>query len=218
MLQEEALWLKKELSTFNNNSLNKMLNVGSSTLHFRTVVQSFIDEDIFKPLRKRHIEIINLDLKEDKGVDINGDLLDEAFQDILKTYKFQSVICSNLLEHVPNPQAFGKAIVKIVEKDAKIIVTVPYKYPYHKDPIDTLFRPTVEELASIFPGTRILRSAYVRSDASMIKSMIKNWRFGVLSTLRLMQFYKKDWREYFSYFPNILRKYEVTCVILEKTA
>ena len=217
MLKEEALWLKKELSMFDSISLNKMLNVGSSTLHFRTEIQPFIDENIFKPLRERQVEIINLDLKKDEGVDINGDLLDESFQDILRAYNFKSAICSNLLEHVPNPAAFGKAIVRVVENGAKIIVTVPYKYPYHKDPIDTLFRPAIEELASLFPGTRILRSAYVRSNTSMIASMVKNWKFGVLSVLRLVQFYKKDWRKYFNYVPNMTRKYEVTCLILEKT-
>lgn len=218
MLKEEALWLKKELSMFDNTSLDKMLNVGSSTLHFRTVVQPFIDSEIFKPLRERQIEIINLDLKNDEGVDINGDLLDTSFQAILRSYKFNSAVCSNLLEHVPNPEAFGTAIVKVVEKGAKIIVTVPYKYPYHKDPIDTLFRPTIEELAALFPGTKIIRSAYVRSNTSMISSMVKNWKFGILSVLRLVKFYSKDWSSYIRYLPNMPKKYEVTCLILEKTA
>ncbi|OBQ33891.1 MAG: hypothetical protein AN485_17485, partial [Anabaena sp. MDT14b] len=41
-------------------------------------------------------------------------------------------------------------------KSGYIFVTVPYKYPYHRDPIDTMFRPDIQELSSLFPDFKIV--------------------------------------------------------------
>ena len=32
------------------------------------------------------------------------------------------------------------------------MVTVPHKFPYHPDPIDTMFRPSPNELVGLFPN------------------------------------------------------------------
>lgn len=216
MLLEEALWVQSQLALMDDIKLNKMLNVGSSTLDFRTKDQPYIDEKIFKPLRSRQIKILNLDLKKDEGVDINGDLLDTQFQKKLADYRFSSAICSNLLEHVRSPDKFCRAIVDVVKPGAIIVVTVPYRYPYHKDPIDTLFRPTTQQLAAMFPGTKVLLEEYVKSNTSMLDNMISNWKYGVLSILRFLKFYNADWKYYVPYLKHIYKNYTVTCVILEK--
>jgi SAM-dependent methyltransferase len=216
MLIEEAKWLEAEFNVLSKNGLKKLLNVGSSTLFFRTKVQPYIESCVFAPLIKNKIEVVHLDLKKDAGVDINGSILDRDFQAFLKSQNFDTVLCSNLLEHVINPQDFGNAIVDVVDKGARIIVTVPRRYPYHKDPIDTLFRPSVEELCKLFPGTNLIGSAYVISKSSMLSSMFKYWKFGILSVLRLLNFSNKEWRKYIQYVPNIPKKYIVTCLIMEK--
>ena len=216
MLIEEAKWLESELSLLSNNGLKKLLNVGSSTLHFRTQVQPYIESCVFAPLRKQQIEVVHLDLKKDEGVDINGDILDPEFRRFLKSQKFDAVLCSNLLEHVTNPRDFARAITDVIDSGAKIIITVPRRYPYHKDPIDTLFRPSTQDLFNLFPGTELVVSSDVVSKSSMLSSMIKYWKFGVLSVLRLLKFYDKEWRKYIQYLPNIPKKYVVTCVIVKK--
>jgi len=36
-----------------------------------------------------------------------------------------------------------------------LVVTVPRSYPHHRDPFDTLYRPTPHEAAALFPGTSV---------------------------------------------------------------
>jgi hypothetical protein len=45
-------------------------------------------------------------------------------------------------------------------------VSVPYRFPYHPDPIDTLFRPHVTELIQLFPRSRVLCAEVVSAGTS----------------------------------------------------
>jgi hypothetical protein len=65
-------------------------------------------------------------------------------------------MCNNLLEHIKNRSAFCTAILDILPSGGYIFASVPRQYPYHADPIDTMFRPGVEELAAQFPGTALI--------------------------------------------------------------
>ena len=133
------------------------LNIGSSTEDFRTRRQPHIDEFIFAPLRNSGVRVLHCDLKPEDGVDLVGDVLDPAFQKQLRALGAQLLICSNLLEHLEDPQAFASACAKLVAPGGHAIVTVPSSYPYHPDPIDTLFRPTPEQLADMFPGWQVVK-------------------------------------------------------------
>ena len=37
-----------------------------------------------------------------------------------------------------------------------MFVIVPFSYPYHGDPIDTMYRPSPSELSDLFIGARLL--------------------------------------------------------------
>src|SRR5207249_5025580 len=74
----------------------------------------------------------------------------------LKGMHFRSLICSNLLEHVVNPGEIAAAATAAIAIGGLLLVSVPYRFPYHADPIDTMFRPSPVELAELFPGTRIV--------------------------------------------------------------
>ena len=41
--------------------------------------------------------------------------------------------------------------IEILKKNGILIITVPYSFPYHADPIDTLYRPTPSEIHCLFP-------------------------------------------------------------------
>ena len=45
----------------------------------------------------------------------------------------------------------------IVGPGGYVFVTVPYSYPHHRDPIDTMFRPRPEALAELFRPARMLK-------------------------------------------------------------
>jgi hypothetical protein len=42
---------------------------------------------------------------------------------------------------------------------------VPYSYPYHADPIDTLYRPNPEELCACFPSYEVLEARTIESES-----------------------------------------------------
>jgi hypothetical protein len=163
----ESQWLGQRLAKISDDELFPLLNVGSSTLEFRTKDQPYIDEYIFAPLRARGGKVIHLDMKAAPGVDIVGNLLLPEFLEQLKGMEIRSVMISNLLEHVTNRQEVCDALMEILPPDGYLIVSGPRDYPYHSDPIDTMFRPTVAEMHEYFPHTTLIDSAIIDSG---------NWR------------------------------------------
>jgi hypothetical protein len=163
----EAEWLGARMSSLAPSELFPLLNVGSSTHSFRTAVQPWIDEQIFAPLRAVGGQVVHLDIKDDDGVDVVGDLLDPDLLPRLAPLKIRSILVSNLFEHVTDREAIAAALLRLVPAGGFIIVSGPQSYPFHADPIDTLFRPSLAEMHAYFPGTEILSSAVIDSG---------NWR------------------------------------------
>jgi len=156
MFKEEARWLANIIYSLNPNTVFPILNIGSSNQKFREHEQPWIDELLFKPARTKGYSVIHADMKNDTGVDLVGDLCDLDFLQKLSEMNIQSVLCSNLLEHITNREEICQIISSIIPKAGYIFVTVPYKYPYHRDPIDTMFRPDIQELSSLFPDFKIV--------------------------------------------------------------
>lgn len=127
-----------------------MLNLGSSTRHFREVVKPHIEEELFRPLHEAGVKVVHSDLKNAEGVEVAGDFLDPAVRRRLQAMGFKSVLLSNLLEHVTDREAVAAACEEIVGSGGLILATVPSSCPYHADPIDTYFRPSPAELAKLF--------------------------------------------------------------------
>jgi hypothetical protein len=144
-----------------------LLNIGSSTLEFRTQIQPHIEQNMFGPLRARGGSVYHLDVKSAPGVDIVGDLLDPAFLKKIIQLKIRAAIVSNLLEHVTLRQQICDVVMNILPPGGYLFISGPQKYPYHADPIDTMFRPTIDEVHAHFPETKIIDSAVINSG---------NWR------------------------------------------
>jgi len=163
----ESQWLGRRLAAIPDDAIFPMLNVGSSTLEFRTRTQPYIDTNIFAPLRARGGKVYHLDMKRAPGVDIVGDLFDPSLLNEIATIQIQSIMISNLLEHITNRQEICDVAMKILPTGGYLFVTGPHDYPYHPDPIDTMFRPTITEVHTNFPHTTIVDSAIIDSG---------NWR------------------------------------------
>lgn len=161
MLTQEARWFAEAIAEMDDSRIFPMLNIGSHTAEFRTQDQPWIDRYIFGPARARNQVVKHLDIRSGRGVDIVGDLTNRSFLDELAAMKFKSVFCSNLFEHVVNRDEIARVITRVVPVSGYVFVSCPYKFPYHPDPIDTMFRPNVRELAAMFPGTAIRRGAIV---------------------------------------------------------
>lgn len=152
----EAEWLKDRLNALGADELSPLLEVGSSSLQFRTVNKPHIENLVHAPLRERGVRIVTTDLRDADGVEIVGDLFDPTVRAKLSEVNAKSLLMCNLFEHLLDPSEFAAACKAFVQPGGYIIVTVPHDYPYHLDPIDTMFRPTPKEIHSLFPETRLI--------------------------------------------------------------
>ncbi len=154
MFREEAIWVKQALDKIkplSNN--NKVANLGSSTAYFREVIQPHIHEHIITTLQNSGWQIVNIDLKKEDGVDIIADVTKNNFANLVQPSAL--TICTNMLEHVEDINGVVENLKKVTIQGGYILITVPYKYKKHLDPIDNMFRPTPQEIANLFEKDEI---------------------------------------------------------------
>lgn len=150
MFREESLWIKDAIQKLKPlNGCNEVANIGSSTDHFRKVIQPHIHNNIIDTLLCCGWNVVNVDMKKEPGVDLVADVTQENFAHPLKD-RFELTICTNLLEHVEDIKLVTKNLVAITRSGGYLLITVPYKYKLHYDPIDNGFRPTPQQIVDLF--------------------------------------------------------------------
>lgn len=173
MLKSEAEWIGDALIELPHSAF-PLLNLGSSTGEFRQVKYPWIHDRIFARLADDGRHVVHADLKVAPGVDVVGDFLTGSGRRALEGVGARSVLCSNLLEHLPiRPAAAADAIAHLVPAGGWLVITCPRQYGYHADPIDNGYRPRPEEVAALFPGFEVVsvqevlcrRMAYYFADA-----------------------------------------------------
>jgi hypothetical protein len=162
MLVREAKWFRDRLLERDPREVFPLLNVGSQSEEFRKAGQPWVDKHLFAPLRAAGREVVHTDVWPAPGVDLVGNLLEPDFRQEIRARGFKSVLFSNVLEHVREPGQLSAAVAELVPAGGLLFVSAPYRFPYHPDPIDTLYRPDVEQLAAQFPQTAVERSALLR--------------------------------------------------------
>ena len=198
------------------------LNIGSSTEAFRTRDQPHIDELLIRPIEAAGIRIIHCDIKAAPGVDEVGDLLDPQFREKLKGYRADLMICSNLLEHLTDPQAFAAACGDLVRPGGYGLITMPLSYPYHADPIDTMLRLKPAQLAAMMPGWEIVRAEELEA-GSYAHELRRSGRPVSLLMRHLaraaLPFYRpRKWRGLAHRLLWLFRPYRQSMVLLRKPA
>lgn len=222
MLPKEAVLIGQWTRQLELAEDSVCLNVGSSTREFREETQPFIHGEVLKPLADAGCRIINCDLKQDDGVDEVGDLLDPAVQRRLAAYSADLVICANLLEHLSDPASFARACGVIVRPGGYCLFTVPRSFPYHPDPLDTMFRPSPREIMALLPGWEVIAAeelaagSYreeVLAEPSPAKTLVRQ----VLRSM--MPFYRPaKWYPAAHKLLWLFRSYRVSLVMLRKPA
>ncbi|HEX3595743.1 MAG TPA: hypothetical protein VHU80_11590 [Polyangiaceae bacterium] len=99
----------------------------------------------------------------------------------------------------------------------RLLVSGPHRYPYHPDPIDTTFRPSVEQMAKLFPDTRIITSEIVPC-GTYLQYITRTPKKFATSMLRLglPVYHPRDWLSAVLRLGWLHRTFEVVCVALEK--
>lgn len=220
MLREEAIWFGERLGHILSLGASPVLNVGSSTKHFRSVIQPQIDQFIFNPLEQQGIKLVHLDQKNAEGVDIVGDLSDPAFLEKVKGMECKTIFCNNLLMHLDEKDRLNLVEVfdKILPSGGLIYLSTSFSFPYTPDPYDSYYRPDPLDLASLFPRYSILDKKIVEGSGSLYKSVTKKPRFGMLILARIFTpFYKfRSWKYLIQYLPKFFNRYSASCIIIKK--
>jgi hypothetical protein len=207
------------LERLDPRSLYPMCNLGSSTLDFRTVEQPYVDAELFASARALGHEVVHVDMKAAPGVDLVGDFSDRTFVAQLRRKTFKSVMCCNLLEHVFDRQKLADIVMSLIEPGGYIIGSVPNDFPYHEDPIDTMFRPDIGDVVKLFPGTQITGAKIVRASSygyDMKRSRRDAFWVGVRACVPIYR--PKRWAASVRKILRLWRGYRVTCVVLRRSA
>jgi hypothetical protein len=216
MSPEEATWFGNALSQTAVAELSPMLNVGSSTLEYRTIVCPCIDQILLGPLRSRGVRVLHIDLKANDGVDIVGDILDPSVRSHIASLGVKSILCNNLLEHVENLPETCKALAQICPPGGRLYLSVPNSFPFHPDPIDNGFRASPKRLEEIFTplGFRFVQGAtvdfgsYGKAVAGNPKLVLRD-----IYLLLLSPFIKEKRKVLLGNYWFFLRNFRVTCTV-----
>ncbi len=152
MRYEESCAIKSILSDYQlrtGHPFAHVINLGSGDVDKLKNDKPWVFENVFLPLKMSGSNIIHSDFKNFGGVTHVCDLrLPDALSFTKEMHGPKLFILANVLEHVPS-SARNNILNKIfsaMEKGDGLLVTVPNQYPYHPDPIDTMYRPSPQDL------------------------------------------------------------------------
>jgi SAM-dependent methyltransferase len=211
---EEAEWIGRRLERLN---VGTVLELGSSTEAFRK--SRGIDRLIHAPLKARGVQIVCTDMKP--GADIVGDIYEEGVQERLRAVNAKAVLCCNIFEHVPDRKRLAQVCDRVLAPGGYLVVSVPFSYPHHNDPIDTYYRPSPEDIAALFSGYTLIDAEIVKSKSfgqELLADPVFLMKAIPLRTLWLFKLWlPKD--QYANLNHRLLwlfRPYRISCAILRK--
>jgi hypothetical protein len=217
MFKAETDWIVSRLAGVEAAALSPMLNIGSSTLEFRSKTQPWIEGNLVKPLEARGVRLVHADLKAAPGVDISGDMFTDDGYRALAAVGARSLMMCNVLEHVTDPRAFAERCLSLVQPGGFVIVTVPHSYPYHRDPIDTMYRPTPAEAATLFDGTSLVTGEIIDTGSYRDQVRARPW---ILSRQILRAPFPflgwTKWKRSMAKLYWLVYPYQISCLVLRK--
>jgi len=206
------------LERFDVERLSPLLNLGSSTAAFREKVQPWTEDHLFRPLRGRGIDIVHVDKRSEPGIDVRADLTDPTELPRLRRLEAKAVLCCNLLEHVSEPGRLAAHCLEMIPSGGLVFVTVPFSYPHHRDPIDTMYRPRPTELAQLFAGARLLDGTIIGAGMSYRDEVRRRPWLSLRQLARLPVPFLSvaRWKRSMAKLYWLGAEYRITCAVFEK--
>jgi SAM-dependent methyltransferase len=161
---ETAAWTRAVLAGIDLHPGARVLDMGSSTLHFRTVEQPHIEREVLAPLRARGAEIVHLDAKPAPGVDMVCDL-DAADPGLAaRLGEFALVLLTGVLQFLRAPERAMDLAAGALAPGGHLLVHQPETARRGFDPVDHKLRLTPSEVAGAFErrGLRCVRADSIR--------------------------------------------------------
>lgn len=120
-------------------------------------------------IKKHATYYVACDVKNNNSIDMVCDVANLNFA----LNSFDTVISTQVFEHVDNPFIVAREIKKVLKVNGNAIITAPFMFPYHADPKDN-FRFSREGLEEIFKssGFEIIDSGIYGEFFMVISEMI----------------------------------------------
>jgi SAM-dependent methyltransferase len=150
MFVEVAAWLRDTIAGLDLGERPRVLDIGSSTQHYRTVDQPHVEREVMAPLRERGAEITHVDAKDAEGVDVALDLDLATPEELGALGQAPLVLVIGLIGYVREPEKLARTTSRFVAPGGWLITSTPESYRRTLDPRDNGWRPTPDELASTF--------------------------------------------------------------------
>ena len=105
-----------------------------------------------RPLLLNGATYIGVDMESGKGVDQVLDLTQDfdAIDRELGGERFGTIICLSVLEHCADPFGMARNLTRLLQKNGKVVVSVPFAWKFHGYPSD-YWRFTHEGVKLLFP-------------------------------------------------------------------
>ena len=142
---------------------NTVLDVGSSTGKYREKKPHLAQ--LHEVIVASGGAYVGLDLKDAEGVDLVGDITSTATLAAIKKMAPKVILLNNILEHLKDPWVVLRDVWEVVPRGGILIVSVPLSFPYHPDPIDTMFRPRTAELINVLESATLIEEAVLEDQA-----------------------------------------------------
>jgi SAM-dependent methyltransferase len=117
------LWLDASLAAFANEMRGVVLDLGGKRENKRGTFQPPEEQ-------ARAWWYLNLDLST------NPNIFADVTRVPLMAQSVDSILCTEVLEHLPNPQACVDEIHRLLSTGGVALASVPFFYPVHADPYD----------------------------------------------------------------------------------
>ena len=218
MFEAEVRWLRATLDRVAPERLSPLLNLGSSSAAFRERTQPWTEQQLFRPLRARGVDVVHVDMRDAAGIDVRADLTDPADLPALCALGARSLLCCNLLEHVTLPDQLARHCLEILPSGGLAFVTVPFSYPFHRDPIDTMYRPSPPELGALFTGARMLDAAIIGAGLSYRDDVRRRPWLLLRHVARFPAPFVslEKWKRSMAKLYWLAAEYRITCAVFEK--
>ncbi len=221
---EEARWIEGCIARYIGMPESPigevMLNLGSGTRKAREVSKPYVHAHTIEPLLRAGFRVVHSDLIEGDGIDMSGDLFDPAFQQRLAELQPQVIMFCNVLEHLPMRLRLQVPAVleRLLAPGGHLFITVPRSYPYHADPIDTMYRPTPQQVAALFPSLQVLDARVIDSDSYLSEFRRGSMGRRTAKLLRLLfpMVRPRRWLSHVHRFFWLYRPYQHSCLLLRK--
>jgi hypothetical protein len=164
---ETAAWTRAALAAIDLPAGGRVLDIGSSTLHYRTVEQPHVEEQVMAPLRARGMLITHLDAKPAPGVDVVCDLgtADAGLAARLGEREHALVLVCGVMQALRDPGRVADLAVGVLAPGGHLVAHHPETARRSFDPVDYRLRLSPDELAGMFERRGLER---VRADSMRI--------------------------------------------------